>query len=53
VDRGLSAERCRIVRIDTDGGEWMTVALAPLGSLPTMSSVHVIGSVTGTKDLAY
>lgn len=53
-DLGLSAERCRIVRIDTDGGAWMEVELAPLGSLPTLDSVWRLGYITSdTKALAY
>jgi hypothetical protein len=51
-DYGLSALRCRIVSIRADG-KWMDVELAPLGTLPTSSSVHLIGSVSGTKELAY
>lgn len=51
-DYGLTSLRCRIVAIRSDG-KWMDVELAPLGSLPTSSSVHIIGAVSGTKDLAY
>lgn len=53
ADLGLSALRCRIVAIDADGGAWMEATLAPLGSLPTRDSVHLVGSISGTKDLAY
>lgn len=49
---GVAALRCRIVRIEADG-IWMSVTLAPLGSLPTRDSVHLIGAVSGTKELAY
>lgn len=50
---GLSALRCRIVSIDVQDGAWMQVGLAPLGGLPTSDGVHLIGSVSGTKELAY
>lgn len=53
ADLGLSALRCRVVRIETEDGAWMDVALAPLAGLPTRDSVHIIGSISGTKDMAY
>jgi len=31
----------------------MDVTLAPLSSLPTRDSVHIIGAIAGTLDLAY
>jgi hypothetical protein len=52
-DRGLADERTRLVRIDNDGGAFMAAALAPLGDLPTLDSVHIIGAVSGVKDMAY
>lgn len=53
ADYGLSALRCRIVRIDVEGGAFMSVDLAPLGGLPTRDDVHLVGSVSGTKALGY
>lgn len=52
-DYGLTGLRCRIVRIDVQDGAWMDVDLAPLGGLPTSDTVHRVGSVSGTKELAY
>lgn len=49
---GLANLRCRVATIDTDGA-WMDVVLAPLGTLPTRDSVHLVGAISGTKDLAY
>lgn len=51
-EMGITNLRCRLVAIDTNG-IWKDVVLAPLGSLPTRDSVHIIGSISGTKDLAY
>lgn len=54
TDYGLTAERCRIVRIDVRDGGFMDCDLAPLGSLPTADDVWLVGAVTsGTKALAY
>lgn len=53
ADYGLSALRCRIVRIDVEDGAFMSVDLAPLAGLPTRDDVHRVGSVSGTKALAY
>jgi hypothetical protein len=52
-DYGLSALRCRVVRITAQGGAWMETELAPLGGLPTRDDVHRVGSVSGTKAMAY
>jgi hypothetical protein len=55
ADYGHSALRCRIAQIDVTGGAWMDVRLAPLGGLPTSTTVHLVGSVsgTGTREMAY
>jgi len=53
ADLSLTALRCRVVRVETADGAWMDVTLAPLGSLPTRDSVHIIGAISSTRDLAY
>jgi len=52
-DIGISSLRCRVVRVETADGAWMDVTLAVLGSLPTRDSVHIIGAISSTRDLAY
>lgn len=52
-DYGLTALRCRVVRIDVIDGSWMDCTLAPLGGLPTRDDVHICGAISGTKALAY
>ena len=52
ADLSLSALRCRLVKIDANGG-WMDLDLAPLGGLPTLDTVHIVGSIGGTRDMAY
>lgn len=53
AELGITNLRCRIVSIETEDGAWMDVELAPLAGLPTRDSVHIIGSISGTKDMAY
>jgi len=50
---GLTALRCRVVEIQSGAGDFMDVQLVPLAGLPTSSDVHLVGSISGTKALAY